>query len=347
MKSYPWYKMNNNPQDKKILSVARRIFSDHGFRVDQIEISPLQGGNNRIYKVIVGKKKYIIKNYFRSVNDKRDRLQTEYRFINYAKSCKVKEIPQLFYCDAKSDVVSYEYVDGEKLKKGEVEKEHVQQALAFIVAINNDKFSRSEYGSSLFLASEACLSIEEYIKVVDRRMNLLSAMKISDDISQGAEQFVLSVLVPEWKTIKKSLNSLPETEKKLEKDEQIISPSDFGFHNAIVKNDNQVWFIDFEYAGWDDPVKMICDFFCQPEIPIPLIYLEYFIGGINKIINPFYNLEEKVKLLMPLHRIKWCCIMLNDFLKNDAKRKQFASFNEDARAKQLNKAVEYARQYLG
>ena len=25
-------------------------------------------------------------------------------------------------------------------------------------------------------------------------------------------------------------------------------------------------FIDFEYAGWDDPSKLICDFFCQPAV---------------------------------------------------------------------------------
>jgi len=338
--------MNNNQQDKNILSIAIRIFSDYGFRVDQIDVSALQGGNNRVYKVIVGPKKYIIKKYFRSVNDERDRLQTEYRFINYAKSCKVKEIPQFFHCDLKNDMVFYEYVEGDKLKNGEVEKEHVQQALAFISAINNCKFSRSGQGSSLSSASEACFSMEEYIKAVDRRMELLSTMDVSDNISKEAEQFITSVMTPAWKTIKRLLNSLPESGNKLENEEQIISPSDFGFHNAILKNDKQICFIDFEYAGWDDPVKMICDFFCQPEIPVPLIYFEYFIDGVNEIINSGHGLREKVKLLMPLHRIKWCCIMLNDFLKNDGKRKQFAHFNEDKRAKQLKKVMDYARQYL-
>ena len=43
-----------------------------------------------------------------------------------------------------------------------------------------------------------------------------------------------------------------------------MSPSDFGFHN-VIKKDDFLYFIDFEYAGLDDPVKLICDFYCQPD----------------------------------------------------------------------------------
>ena len=34
-----------------------------------------------------------------------------------------------------------------------------------------------------------------------------------------------------------------------------------------------VTFLDFEYAGRDDPAKLVSDFFCQPEIPVPLIIM--------------------------------------------------------------------------
>ena len=46
-----------------------------------------------------------------------------------------------------------------------------------------------------------------------------------------------------------------------------ISPSDFGFHNAIKTLDG-VKFIDFEFAGWDDPCKALIDFMLQPKVPI-------------------------------------------------------------------------------
>ena len=30
----------------------------------------------------------------------------------------------------------------------------------------------------------------------------------------------------------------------------------------------ELCFLDFEYAGWDDPAKMVADFFCQPAVPV-------------------------------------------------------------------------------
>ena len=58
--------------------------------------------------------------------------------------------------------------------------------------------------------------------------------------------------------------SKSEMTKKLNKKDLILSPSDFGFHNVIKKN-KKLFFFDFEYAGMDDPVKLISDFICQPD----------------------------------------------------------------------------------
>ena len=65
----------------------------------------------------------------------------------------------------------------------------------------------------------------------------------------------------------------------LSPDDCCLSPSDFGFHNALVDDDGQVTFLDFEYAGRDDPAKLVSDFFCQPEIPVPLDYHATFIDA--------------------------------------------------------------------
>ena len=42
--------------------------------------------------------------------------------------------------------------------------------------------------------------------------------------------------------------------KKIDEEDSILSPSDFGFHNIISKN-QKLYFIDFEYAGWDDQIN--------------------------------------------------------------------------------------------
>ena len=48
--------------------------------------------------------------------------------------------------------------------------------------------------------------------------------------------------------------------------------------NALLAaSDKKLRFLDFEYAGWDDPAKLIGDFFCQPAIPAPHSEFERFV----------------------------------------------------------------------
>jgi len=52
-------------------------------------------------------------------------------------------------------------------------------------------------------------------------------------------------------------------------------------------------------------------------------------------------LRARAWLLLPVFQIKWCCIMLNDFLPNEALRRRFADADFDEahrKAVQLDKA---------
>jgi len=62
---------------------------------------------------------------------------------------------------------------------------------------------------------------------------------------------------------------------------QAISPSDFGFHNALMTDESDLSFFDFEYAGWDDSVKMFYNLFCQPDIPVQVDCLEWLIDSLS------------------------------------------------------------------
>ena len=48
---------------------------------------------------------------------------------------------------------------------------------------------------------------------------------------------------------------------------RVLSPSDFGFHNALRRPDGTIVFVDFEYFGWDDPAKMMADAMLHPGNP--------------------------------------------------------------------------------
>ena len=48
-------------------------------------------------------------------------------------------------------------------------------------------------------------------------------------------------------------------ERDIDSAERTLSPSDFGFHNALKRSDGRIVFLDFEYFGWDDPAKMTAE----------------------------------------------------------------------------------------
>jgi hypothetical protein len=121
-----------------------------------------------------------------------------------------------------------------------------------------------------------------------------------------------------------------------------LSPSDFGFHNSLIDEAGRFTFIDFEYAGRDDPAKLICDFFCQPALPVPLIHYERFAGRIFDGLELSAPHPARCRSLLDAYRIKWVCIILNDFLPVGAARRAFADAGARAErcASQLAKADE-------
>src|SRR5262249_16446012 len=119
--------------------------------------------------------------------------------------------------------------------------------------------------------------------------------------------------------------------------ERCVSPSDFGFHNALRAANGTVYFLDFEYAGWDDPPHMLCDFFCQPRWPVAFDFFEEVVTGVGAYFRQPELLRDRAYLLLPVYRLKWCCIILNEFLPVDGRRRQFANtaLGEDHKADQL------------
>jgi len=123
--------------------------------------------------------------------------------------------------------------------------------------------------------------------------------------------------------------------------QRCLSPSDFGFHNALRAEDGRLRFFDFEYAGWDDPAKLACDFFCQPQVPVAFGHRENFLNQLAHALELDSAFFDRVRWLAPGYQVKWCCIMLNDFIVSDRARRDFAKGTADGdqrRRIQLEKA---------
>ncbi len=297
-------------------------------------IVPLKGGaNNQVYKLEFGAHvPVVLKCYFQHPQDLRPRLQAEFEFLNFAWKQGIRCIPQPLAQDRARNWALYSFVDGSLPSSVHAEKTFVSAAASFLVSLNHNK----QAGKHLLSASEACSRTVDFVNTVEKKLSHLQTVA-----HEPLQTFLNQELIPHWAEVKQTackaaLHALdPATE------DLIITPSDFGLHNALIAKTGAPYFIDFEYAGWDDPAKTICDFFLQPKIPIPKRYFDEFAGQVSRLSKHSEQTLERTQLMFPVCKVKWCCIMLNVFVRAGKSRRQFAQSEQSPEGQ-----IALARNYL-
>lgn len=316
---------------------------------DGYSIIPLNGGrNNRVYLVQTESEKYILKSYFWNEKDKRDRLGTEFSFIQYAWNKGIDSIPKPLFQDKVKRMALYTYINGNKITKDEINQETIEQTLNFLIKINKNKNLKESF--HLPNASESCFSIEEHISNVENRINNLKSIQVNDEKDKEALKLVENKVLNIWMGVKNNILSTCKKEEISVSDvipleDKILSPSDFGYHNAIRDKNGKYYFFDFEYAGWDDPAKTVGDFFNQIEIPAPISYFDLFSNTIAEFSSNRRQMQRRIHLLFPLYSVKWVCIVLNYFINVNRMRREFSEI-EDTKIIQLEKAKEILKNKL-
>lgn len=271
-------------------------------------------------------------------------MEAEFLLTSFARDMGVRFVPRPISCDFLNHVALYEFVSGRPVQRREVTRDAIHKAIRFYEELNRGKDSPRADG--LPYASEACFSIEDHIQTVTHRVEKLLRISSRTAIDCKARLFVEKKLAPAWRETmdtvlqKAGRHSLNMSEAAPQKDWN-ISPSDFGFHNAIRQTNGDIWFVDFEYAGWDAPDKLVCDFFCQPAVPVPMEFFQLFAVAVISSTSSPERYRTRVEMLMPLYQIKWCCIMLNEFLPIGSRRREFSGSDrnsDEMKARQLEKA---------
>ncbi len=315
-----------------LASIGRGAVS---FRVEPLEA----GGNNRVFSVISGDERYVAKWYFHDSADPRDRLGAEFQFLQHAWQSGLRCVPRPYARDSSAHLALYEFVAGAKPLSSAVDQAMVLEAAGFFATLNGET-SRAQ-AAALPVASEACFSVAEHFGMVDQRIARLDSIPAESGIDAEARRFA-NDLAKVWSSTKSAiLGRCADPVAVLPLAQRCLSPSDFGFHNSLVRNDRSLCFIDFEYAGWDDPAKAVGDFFAHPGVPVAHAYFEDFLERACAVFPDPALTAERARLLEPVFRVKWCCIILNEFLPAAAKRRRFADASADAAARkrlQLAKA---------
>jgi hypothetical protein len=299
-------------------------------------------GNSRVYKLTsMDARQYALKMYPDRSFDGRTRLETEFNAVRFLRANGFDDVPDAVRKDDDLNLGIYSWIDGQSI--GAPDHQDLDQAVEFVGRLY--KVSKTSQHPADELATEACLSAMELINQIDARFKRLRSVSMNNP---ALSEFLEQIFSPMWRDLREDLvQTWPESsrEKDLDPKYRILSPSDFGFHNAL-KDGEEITFIDFEYFGWDDPVKLTSDFLWHPAMELHPNLTAKWKNSMLDIFASEPYFKERLNAAMPLYGLRWAMIVLNEFLPGFAGRRKNAggtdSYNpEQTRKVQLRKAKHY------
>ena len=276
----------------------------------QVKVSPLSGGaNNHLFSCLSPEGELVIKRYReQNFGAEVSRRQAEVAFLKHASQTAPEFVPQLLAMHDSYEMIALSRVDGVTYPAGaSVTNPDVEAALRFYRQLNEDRERVGHYPIS---AREGYLSISEHLIHIEQRLAALSADHVPADVRRAARTAIDAVKRRFDVAKETSLRSIAtgEVTDQLPPENAQLSPGDFGFHNALRRAGTPV-FIDFEYAGVDDPAKTVADFFLQPKVPVDPTLFEQ-VASAMAISVPVGALMTRSRTLGRLLSVKWLAIIL-------------------------------------
>ncbi len=305
-----------------------------GVSAQVIAATRIDGGNNaRAWMITGGDRKFFAKQYFPDAEDGRDRLRSELLFLTFANRAAPEYVPVLVGASSEDQVLVTEFVDGESFAGTEIGLPEVEAAAGFVERLNCKAHRPSE--DELAVAADAGFALRNQIDGVELRISRLVAAlesRSDDDEFKNIVNDLESVWAPVRGTAMARLHEDGfDVDASIDRAQWIISPSDFGFHNALKRSDGNICFLDFEYAGWDDLTKLIGDFFAQIAVPVPEALRSAFVAQVSQSVSSCHEANAKAEALSDVFAVKWACIALNIFLPRGRERREFSGQRSETR----------------
>ena len=275
-------------------------------KVESIE--KLKGrGNSAIYKLHLSNANKSALKIYPEISY-HDRLGSEFNSTKIFKELNINNVQRPISFDSSLGIATYEWIEGERISSYGIKE--LKAALSFLSILHQN--SKAEQFNNFPMASDACTKGSDIEIQIKRR--LLQFDELSTKYSD-LEQFLKNDFKPLFKEIISwSQASWPSSSSyivPIEKNELILSPSDFGFHNALYSQNENLIFHDFEYFGWDDPVKLISDFSHNAAMNLTKEIEQLWFSEVSEIYGK--HLLGRLSAAWPMYGLNWCLIILNEF----------------------------------
>jgi hypothetical protein len=293
-----------------------------------ISVSRLAGsGNSRLTRVgLSGGRQLVVKRGLRP-----EVARIEFEALSLLRSNGFTEVPEAIDFDAASGSTLLSFVEGRRLGDAEVDAGHVRQAIDFLL-----RLSRLSRGAGQVFPHEAADSRRRLSDYSSRIRERRAAIEAGRRYSYGGRDQGLqidAVLERLDRAIDEAIRRFEEAavrsgfnlEGPLPPEERILSPSDFGFHNALVGPSGRLVFLDFEYFGWDDPAKLVADFFHSVAQDLPDERKQQLLDGFDQGGGGGAGFRGRFELVRGLIALEWILIVLNVLSPPVLERKVFAN----------------------
>lgn len=324
-----------------VAAIAARLSGAPVSAVTQV----LGGGNNRIFRIEgAAGQTFALKVYFAEDGGGVKRLRAEYNGLEFLWRNGIRRIPEPIAHDTHNDCALYSWINGTAV--GEPRPADVDATLDFMAALK--QASLDPAAPSLASAREACLSASELVgQIRQRRERLDRAAQSHTDLSKFLFTEFDEALVVLVEAARRGYASrAADISADLPRVNQTLSPADFGFHNTLRQEDGSLVFLDFEYFGWDDPVKLSSEFLLHPGMNLDDELRERFSNGTDRLFGGELGFSQRLEALFPLYGLRWATIALNEFMSDDWARRSYARGEAD-RDRILNQQLDKARALVG
>jgi hypothetical protein len=260
------------------------------------------GANSRVLRVTTPTRTLGLKCYPHRPGDSRDRLDVEWRALRFLQGIGLEAVPEALGRDDVNRLMLMEWIEGELVSTQS--PADLDAAAGFITSIF--RASNEARAASFTLASEACLSASEINRQIEARLAAFAQHPM-------LETFLDTIFLPTLVAARAQIAQAPGSGRDLPVSLRRLIPADFGFHNALRQPDGRLRFIDFDYFGWDDPVKMTADFMLHPAMSLSPADKRALAAQFAAALPEDTAFLARLAAHKPLYALRWALILLNPF----------------------------------
>jgi hypothetical protein len=323
------------------MAEARDVVRDMLGTPAEIQRLSTGGRNSRIYCVKSAGKQFALKQYPSRKDDPRNRLATEVGALKLMERYGISTVPRVAAVDEERGFSLLSWIEGAAV--ADLADADLDAAAAFLAAVHD--LRATSWAKEQPFAAEACLSGAEIERQIAERLTRLQNIADEPDLRDFLDTSFRPAFERGIAAAKADMAAAGlDFEANLPQEWQTLVPSDFGFHNSLRCQDGSLAFVDFEYFGWDDPVKLTADILLHPGRVLTPPQRRRFRQSAERLYREDRSFAPRLNAYIRLFGLRWVLILLNEFIPERWQRRLLAGATEswtEAKASQLARAKEF------